>query len=59
MIISPGRYEALQAAAKEKLNATVAAIHAHNADYIEDEVQRNITEIVNQVRQERYDQDRT
>ena len=59
VIISPGQYEALQAAAKGKLRATVAAIHARNADYTEDEVQKDVTEIVDQVRQERYDQDRT
>jgi prevent-host-death family protein len=56
VIISPEQYEAYQKAAKERLFALTDKIQARNAHYTEEEVMQDVTEEVEAVRQERYDQ---
>ena len=56
VIISPEQYEAYQKAAKERLFALTDKIQSRNAHYTEEEVMQDVTEEVEAVRQERYDQ---
>ncbi len=55
VIISPEQYEAYQKAAKEKLFAVVDKIQARNTQYSEEEVMKDVTEAVEEVRQEMYE----
>ena len=51
----PEQFEAYQKAAKERLFAIVEKIQSRNAYHSEEEVLRDVTEAVEEVRQERYD----
>jgi prevent-host-death family protein len=55
VIISPEQYEAYQKAAKEKLFAVVEKIQSRNAQYSEEEVMKDVTEAVEEVRQETHE----
>jgi len=55
VIISPAQYEAFQKAAKEKLFAVVDTVQARNTHYTEDEVMKDVSETVEEVRQELYE----
>jgi prevent-host-death family protein len=55
VIMSPEQYEAYQKAAKERLFAIIEEIQARNANRSEEEVMRDVTKAVEEVRQERYD----
>lgn len=58
VIISPEQYEALQKAI-ERAWATVDTVRERNADKDLDEVLRHVTEVVEAVRQEMYEEERT
>jgi len=55
VLISPEQYEQYQAQVKERFFSAVDAVQRLNVDEDPDEVLRDVTEIVDQVRQERYD----
>lgn len=55
VIISPEQYEAYQKAAKGKLFAIVDKVQSRNTQFSDDEVMKDVTEIVDEVRQETYD----
>ena len=55
VIMIPEQYEAYQKAAKERLFAIIEEIQARNANRSEEEVMRDVTKAVEEVRQERYD----
>ncbi len=55
VIMSPEQYEAYQKAAKERLFALVEKIQSRNTKYTEEEVMKDVTEVVEEVRQEVYD----
>jgi prevent-host-death family protein len=55
VIMSPEQFEAYQKAAKGRLFALVEKIHSRTTHYSEEEVLHDVTEAVEQVRQERYD----
>lgn len=52
VIISPRQYQAYQKAAKEKLFSLVDKIQSRNAQNNEEEIMKDITETVEEVRQE-------
>ncbi|MGI8420481.1 MAG: type II toxin-antitoxin system Phd/YefM family antitoxin [Candidatus Levyibacteriota bacterium] len=56
VIISPEQYEAYQKAAKEKLFSLVDKIQSRNTQYSEEEVMKDVTQVVEEVRQETYEQ---
>jgi prevent-host-death family protein len=56
VIISPKQYETYQKAAKEKLFALSEKMQSRNTEYSKEEVMQDVTEAVEAVRQERYDQ---
>jgi prevent-host-death family protein len=58
VIMSPEQFEAYQKAAKERLFAIVEKIQARNAHRSEEEVMRDVTQAVEEVRQERYDRNK-
>lgn len=55
VIISPEQYEAFQKAAKERLFVLIDKIRSRNTKYSEEEVMKDVTEAVGEVRQEMYD----
>jgi prevent-host-death family protein len=55
VIISPEQYEKFQEAAKERLFAIVDDIQSRNTQYSEEEVMKDVTDVVEQVRQEMYE----
>lgn len=56
VIISPEQYEAFQKAAKGKLFAIVDKIQSRNTQFSEEEVLKDVTEAVEEVRQETVEQ---
>jgi prevent-host-death family protein len=55
VIISPEQYEAFQKAAKERLFTLVDKIQSRNTQYSEEEVMKDVTEVVGEVRKEMYE----
>jgi prevent-host-death family protein len=58
VIMSPTQYEAMQKAAKERLFTMVDTIQSRNTDVSSEEVMKDVTEAVEEVRQEMYDKGR-
>jgi prevent-host-death family protein len=58
VIMSPKEYERYKAIAKKTFLSTVARIQAKNAHVSEEEVLKDVTEVVEEVRQERYERGR-
>lgn len=56
VIISPEEYQRYQEIAKKAFLATVNDIQARNKDVSEEEVMKDVTEVVEEVRQEMYEQ---
>jgi prevent-host-death family protein len=55
VIISPKQYSAYQEVAKEKLFAIVNSIQSRNTQISADEAMKDVTEEVEQIRQETYE----
>lgn len=55
VIISPEEYQRYKEIAKKTFFATVKDIQARNANVSEDEVMKDVTEVVEEVRQEMYE----
>lgn len=55
VIISPEEYQRYKEIAKKAFFATVKDIQARNANVSEDEVMKDVTEVVEEVRQEMYE----
>jgi prevent-host-death family protein len=56
VVINPTDFEEFQQLAKERLFQTIREIQERNADKDPDDVLRDVTEAVEEVRQERYEQ---
>jgi prevent-host-death family protein len=55
VVISPEQYERYEQQVMERFERALDELHRRNADKDPDEVLRDVTEIVEEVRQERYD----
>jgi prevent-host-death family protein len=55
VLISPQQYDRYVAYLTERFRKVVDELHALNADKVPDEIMRDVTEIVEEVRQERYE----
>ncbi len=55
VIIGPTQYEAFQRAAKEKLFTMLNRFQHRNTQYTKDKIMKNVTELVEELRQDMYD----
>jgi hypothetical protein len=55
--MSPEDYEKYKAGAKKRLGEVIATIQAKNANVNEDEAMKEITQVVEDVRQEMYERE--
>lgn len=56
ILISPEKYEAYQKAAKEKIFTLADQVKARNARYNDEEIMKDVTDTVEEVRKEMHEQ---